>query len=316
MITSVSINLLSLLFIFSILSSPVFGADPHPVIGILALPELDGSFSFPASYVKWIEAAGARVVPINPNITPTDLSDLLNQISGVLFTGGPDVISLDPINNYTATADAILDHSIDISSRGGSFPVHGTCLGFELLATLISRDDDVLSPVHSSDRALALDFTSLASTSRLYGSQPWSSLLRSVLSTQAVTLNYHSWAVLPEEFDRPEFAMWDMLSTNYDDDGIEFVSSFEHTLYPITATQYHPEKCQFEWSPKEDALTHSHDAVFMSWSLAMAFIDGARGAEQMDEDEVLDMVIYNYDPDFTGAPPENSAFEQTYYFYW
>ena len=42
-----------------------------------------------ASYVKWIESAGGRVVPIPYNIpTVEELDTLLSKINGVLMPGG------------------------------------------------------------------------------------------------------------------------------------------------------------------------------------------------------------------------------------
>lgn len=65
-----------------------------PVIGILTNPSdvkgYDPSlFSyFPASYVKWIEAAGALVVPIHWDSTYDEVDYLLSRVNAVLFTGG------------------------------------------------------------------------------------------------------------------------------------------------------------------------------------------------------------------------------------
>lgn len=66
----------------------------QPVIGILTNPSdvkgYDPSlFSyFPASYVKWIEAAGAMVVPIHWDSTYDEVDFLLSRVNAVLFTGG------------------------------------------------------------------------------------------------------------------------------------------------------------------------------------------------------------------------------------
>ena len=66
----------------------------QPVIGILTNPSdvkgYDPSlFSyFPASYVKWLEAAGAMVVPIHWDNTYDEVDFLLSRVNAVLFTGG------------------------------------------------------------------------------------------------------------------------------------------------------------------------------------------------------------------------------------
>jgi len=41
-----------------------------------------------ASYVKWIESAGALVVPIHWDASYEELDNLFNSVNGMLFTGG------------------------------------------------------------------------------------------------------------------------------------------------------------------------------------------------------------------------------------
>lgn len=64
-----------------------------------------------------------------------------------------------------------------------------------------------------------------------------------------------------------------------------FVSTVEAMKYPITATQWHPERPQFQWS-LPTGLNHSQDAVrAMSW-LAHYFVALTRNSPQrMDTPE-------------------------------
>lgn len=69
----------------------------RPVIGILSHPG-DGASGrlnnasnasyIAASYVKFVESAGARVIPLIYNEPPEVLFEKLNMVNGVLFTGG------------------------------------------------------------------------------------------------------------------------------------------------------------------------------------------------------------------------------------
>ena len=62
----------------------------RPIVGVLTLPNSmtkDKSY-FPASYVKWLESGGVRVAPIPYDIAPSQLTTLLKQLNGALFTGG------------------------------------------------------------------------------------------------------------------------------------------------------------------------------------------------------------------------------------
>jgi len=70
-----------------------------PIIGVLAVPvgnsDCDtlyeafggGTACFHSIYVKWLEAAGARVVPLPFDIPQAELDQLLGSINGALITG-------------------------------------------------------------------------------------------------------------------------------------------------------------------------------------------------------------------------------------
>lgn len=68
----------------------------YPVIGIISIPveswypETDKSY-IAASYVKFVEAGGSRVVPIPWDAT--NITDYLDIVDGVLFTGGDSQIT-------------------------------------------------------------------------------------------------------------------------------------------------------------------------------------------------------------------------------
>ena len=86
-----------------------------PVIGILAQPgtfcasaaagtcDPSGPWTWTpeiliASYVKWIEASGARVVPIRSTASAAERASLFASINGLLIPGGDD-ITLPQWNN-------------------------------------------------------------------------------------------------------------------------------------------------------------------------------------------------------------------------
>ena len=50
---------------------------------------------------------------------------------------------------------------------------------------------------------------------------------------------------------------WNILSLNADEDGLEFISSFEAKDFPIFGTQFHPEKNAYEWAPSRPGIPHS-----------------------------------------------------------
>jgi hypothetical protein len=57
---------------------PVAGLNDRPIIGILSQPgepAPDGSSYIAASYIKWVESAGARVVPIMYDLTEAEVRE-------------------------------------------------------------------------------------------------------------------------------------------------------------------------------------------------------------------------------------------------
>ena len=68
--------------------SPV--ANDRPLIGVLtqACHKCPGRSYVAAAYVKWVEAAGGRVVPIRFYVSDSELERLFNTVNGIIFPGG------------------------------------------------------------------------------------------------------------------------------------------------------------------------------------------------------------------------------------
>ena len=47
------------------------------------------------------------------------------------------------------------------------------------------------------------------------------------------------------------------LSTNIDQEGLEFISTIEAREFPFYGSQFHPEKIAFEWAPNRPGIPHS-----------------------------------------------------------
>ncbi|GJM89080.1 hypothetical protein PR202_ga05678 [Eleusine coracana subsp. coracana] len=78
-----------------------------------------------------------------------------------------------------------------------------------------------------------------------------------------------------------------------------YVSTVEAYKYPITCTQWHPEKAIFEW--RKPMIPHSEDAVQVTQHFANHFISQARKSpNRPPADKVLDNLIYNYRSTFSG----------------
>ncbi len=145
------------------------------LIGLLTQnsdPSPRGQSYIAASYVKFLEAAGARVVPflhdlpkheikrrccaallflaINSGLVPhcniITRSDSdwhrFNIVNGFLIPGG--AAPLRPGHTFFDTAAEVVRLADEANGRGDSFPILGICLGFETLAIVTSGNTSIM----------------------------------------------------------------------------------------------------------------------------------------------------------------------------
>ena len=225
-----------------------------------------------ASYIKFVESAGARVVPIHYTADDATLTELVGSVNGVLFAGGS--ASLSNTSTYYKAGKTVYAAAVKANEAGQHFPLWGTCLGFEELARLLSDSNDrTLYPHHGSgERRLDSENYPVPlvpvnaeafGMSRMFGGMP--SELVKAITTENVTMNNHGAGVLPSDFMAILGGTVEMLSTNVDRRGTAFVSTYEAKANPFYGTQWHPEKNGFEWNSKEQ-IPHSANAVsVMQW---------------------------------------------------
>ena len=232
---------------------------------------------FTAFYRQWVESAGARTVVIPYNANETVLNALFSSVNGVLFTGGGLEAGLAFNSTYMQTARRLLDLVVAANDAGDYVPLHGTCQGFQVLALLTSNNQSVLSrnAFDSENESLPLDITAEGLRVPLFADAPPSVL--ATLRTQNATMNLHHDGVSPAAFYESD-ALADfyvLASLNADRAGRPFVSTLSARRYPITATQWHPERQAYEWKP-DIGLNHAPDVIrAMAW-VAEFFVGESR----------------------------------------
>ncbi|XP_007937663.1 gamma-glutamyl hydrolase [Orycteropus afer afer] len=293
------------------LSAPSSGTTEKPIIGILMqrcrskMKNL-GKYYIAASYVKYLESAGARVIPVRLNLTGEEYEKLFKSINGILFPGGS--VNLRT-SDYAKVAKIFYNFALKSFDDGDYFPVWGTCLGFEELSFLVSGKN-LLTKTETENKSLPLNFTGATLQGRMFQNFPADLLLS--LSTEPLTANFHKWSLSIKNFTANERlkTFFNVITTNTVDK-IEFVSSMEGYKYPIYGVQWHPEKSPYEW--ENDYISHSSNAVKTAFYLADFFVSEARKNSHHfeSEDEEREALIYQFHPVFTGSL---SSFQQCYIF--
>lgn len=271
------------------------GSSTSPIIGIFSLPTgpylgtsiedpCQGDHAcevLPASYVRFIEAAGGRVVPVSYNASDDQIDHLVESLNGFLFTGGADIV-------VPRAAHRVLEHS-KLLHRAGQpgrmLPVWATCLGFEWMVSHIA-EDCLENDFSASNVSFPLHLTEEVAGSRLLGTAPPSTI--EAMTKHNTTFNFHHRGVSPDRWQRfPALAMTlKVLSTNIDLTGKAFVSTVEgQNGLPWYGVQWHPEKNTFEHGLSEDgtpfeAIPHSTEAVVVQQYVANFFVNEARQSTQ------------------------------------
>lgn len=246
----------------------------RPVIGILSIPTDAASDSvdysrIDNSYVRWLEGAGAMVVPIYFNESASHVEEQFLTLNGVLFTGGPDKPT--DFDRYFETATLLYNLALKLG-----MPLWGTCLGFQTISDIAAGgQEDILSDYDAYDMELPLHLTIEArATSRLFGpSMP--SDIRLLFTDANYTTNWHHYGVSPETFTQQVGpAGFRALSINADKQGALFVSALEHETAPMYAVQFHPEANAHDRD--HETVDHSSAAVQAMQYLASFFVQEAR----------------------------------------
>jgi len=178
-----------------------FGGTERPVIGVISQTlelemhndtRFNGYYSYiMKSYVDWIEAQGARVVPLIVDEPRDVTADKLKRMNGVLFPGGD--------GNYSSFGRFVFDTVKKINDEGTYIPIWGTCAGFHELVSYVADAGWAVHDVYDMDSAsLTLDFA--------YGDptdiQIYSNLgpKANLFTTYNMTYNSHHWSLNPAKF--------------------------------------------------------------------------------------------------------------------
>jgi gamma-glutamyl hydrolase len=314
--------------------APVRAAlNSRPIIGIFTLANSDdpnetGS-TIPAPYVKWLEQSSARVAPIPFNAPKDELDRLFAGINGLLYTGGG--LSLAADSFFFNQALYLFNKAKAANDAGDVFPIWGSCQGFQimnLMAAQPANHTDILKCLKydSTNLPLALDFTSAAASSQLFG--PTQSIpavmdgaslhptIYEAFATMNLTMNLHNCGVDPADFAADPIlpTFYKVLSTNVDKKGLPFVSTIEGIKYPFWAAQWHAERTQFQWNPTE-LLSHTaigvstHSYVSQRWMMLARQSQHKFPDYKTEEASLIDNFLPTWSTDDGSGIPDQQNYE-------
>ncbi|XP_048378686.1 gamma-glutamyl hydrolase-like isoform X3 [Stegostoma tigrinum] len=281
--------------------------------GILAQETFDpdllphGKYYIAAPYVKYLESAGCRVVPVRLNLTNDEYEKIFYSINGILFPGGSSDVKTSA---FAKVAKTFYNFALKAFDAGDYFPIWGTCLGMQLL-TVLTAGKNLLINTETENIALPLNLTYAAEFSEMF--QQFPSDVYRALSQEPLTGNFHHFSLSVKDFlqDEELRKFYSILSTNYDRKGVEFVSTMEGIRYPFYGVQWHPEVNRFQWQQRF-AFPHSPNAVEVSYLLSDFFVNEARKNfhhfSNVKEEETA--LIYNYSPHYVPT----SSYIEVYFF--
>lgn len=288
--------------------------NDRPVIGVLTQLVSDeamkpfGRTYIPASYVKYIESGGSRVMPIRLTLTTAEYESIFSRINGLIFIGGAADLET---SDFARVAKIFYRLALAANDAGDFFPIWGTCMGMQLLTVLVAGEN-LLSKTTAENVALPLNLTAEAHSSRML--QGFPKELIKALTEEPLTANFHHYGVTVKTFQKNMklTSFFSILSTNEAENGAHFVSTIEGKTYPFYGVQWHPEVNRFQWDSKLN-IPHSLHAVQVSSKMAEFFVnEGRKSLHKFDNpEEEASSLIYTHTPVYAG---NFTSYEQIYFF--
>jgi len=206
------------------------------------------------AYAQFMEAAGARVIPLIKTDSQEVTLDKLSKLNGVLFPGGD--------GDYLEFGRVVFNKIKEYNDNGTYYPAWGTCLGFE---------DFVIYAADEGEKAMELFVVENASLPLKFVKDPRKSKMFKWLNNKAFAFednafayNAHNFGVSPAKFETDEGLkeMFEVISTSKmpGDNATEFVTTFEGRKYPFFATGFHPEMTSQTWRVG-NGVNHSWQSI-------------------------------------------------------
>lgn len=293
---------------------PIVGIPTMTITDKLLLkkvPKMKDREYIAASYVKFIEMAGGRTVPIPTNINDTVLQHVFKSINGVVFPGG-EINLVD--SGYYKLTKRIMELAIKENENGKPFPILGVCRGMQAMIVHTEGSTDVMEERDSVNFTTTLKWNNENFKNSFLKDMPPS--MKKDAEKKKITAHFHKYGTPSDVFLKGKVSeRFNVIATSKDRKNKEFVSIFQGKELPFFGLQFHPEKVLFEWAETIN-VPHSLDAVYLSQFFSNAFMGEVRKNKEHYFDSWEDTERYTMSKDpvyYTGfLPDSHSPFMQIY----
>ncbi|XP_023172356.2 gamma-glutamyl hydrolase isoform X2 [Drosophila hydei] len=294
-------------------------AIPRPIVGIVCV-DIASSLSkhygvepasyIAASYVKFMEAAGARVVPIWIGRDRTYYVSMMHLVNGVLLPGG--AVYLDDedkpatdnprlTNECVKTIEYIYELALERNEAGNCFPIWGICLGFQLMMKNAARQMK-RTKCGKIFNALPLELTADYRQSKIFsGLAPE---LHELLESEPFACHQHKYCITEKSLGAAADD-WRVLATRKSANDEIFITLIEHKRFPFYGCQFHPERAAYEkLVERKDPCSKSHTetCIQLNQHFANFFVTvcGQNSNRFANEEQLARHLISNWNPESCG----------------
>jgi len=250
-----------------------------PIIGMYGLVEPINDYqnytkeAIDGAFVRWFESSGAEIVVIHIWYTEEEITNLLKQINGVVFSAGfRRPLKLD--ESWELKARFIFEFA-----KNNSIPIWGTCLGMQMITVFMSEDKyENIFDKYNNIGLESVELTNKADNSNILSLFKKNDIKN--IEIMPTTYHIHQRGVSPEKFNKNKILNknYEIIAYGYDKDNKKFVNIIEskkglsHIIY---GTQFHAEKNPYERRKKYNE-ENTMDSLIRSQLLAMKFVEETR----------------------------------------